>query len=129
MLTMNYIYFKLFLLLLSTFYHNVQSINCPFNCSGPTVKTCPFNDQCTCQLDSINDQFLVSCGTCNRTLTNFPTFSYYNTMPIKQITVVGSFTEIDDNAFYLLNSMTGSSVCIEHQNSIPTVLTTYDNTF
>lgn len=99
-------------------------------CPSNTCQTkCPFSDICSC--DTINDRLSVSCGICNGspTLTQFPVFTYYNGLPIAQLSVSGVFTEIEDNSIYLLNTLVSAKICIQQQHNQITELTTYDNSF
>lgn len=81
-----------------------------------------FTNQCRCSTSKTTTIF------CNDIV--FPEFTFYTTYPVSEVVVVGSFTAVYDNAFYLLMDMANANICLEWSGaSYQHSLTTYENTF
>jgi len=98
---------------------------CPEGAPYYCESGCPCNSgRCYCPTSSE-----ITCYSGCSGSNVFPTFTIYNTAPISQVTIFGSFTAIYDNAFYLLTNMELANVCLSSQTSGSQILTTYPDTF
>lgn len=92
---------------------------------------CPFNEVCQCTYDATINSLSAICSI--QDSNDFPTFTYYSTYRIAEITIEGNFSVIPDNSFYLLASMSKTAITIKPLiitiTARPFPITLYDNSF
>lgn len=100
----------------------------------PTLQSCPGIMGTGC---AVNSRFCycytakgnMQIGCSGYSNNEFPSFSYFTSTPISLVTTYGEFTNVYDNSYYLLTTMSNATVCLENYASKPTNLTTYETTF
>jgi hypothetical protein len=111
--------FQFVCFVLIAYYPHISFQDCPKgNWHG-----CPANDECYC----INNPLDIYCDWGDFPV--FPLFSYYNSENISLVSVYGTFTNIYDNAYYLLKTLNEATVCLQQQQGRPSTLMTYEDTF
>jgi len=93
--------------------------------NNATAPVCSFAPECTC---TTNNNGKVSVF-CNGSQTTFPKFTFYDGAPITSIYIIGNYTVVYDNSFYLLTTMANAVICLQQSYNAQTLLTIFDNTF